>query len=75
VKDMLKKFDMADAKPIKTPMVWNGHLNLNEEGKSVDQKYIAPWSALFFTFIHLDPILCLVCASVQDFKPILSNVI
>jgi hypothetical protein len=38
VKDMLKKFDMADAKPIKTPMALNGHVDLNEEGKSVDQK-------------------------------------
>jgi hypothetical protein len=37
VKDMLKKFDMADAKPIKTSMALNGHLDLNEEGKSVDQ--------------------------------------
>jgi len=36
--DMLKKFDMADAKPIKTPMAVNGHLDLNEDGKSVDQK-------------------------------------
>jgi hypothetical protein len=38
VKDMLKRFDMADFKPIKTPMALNGHLDLNEEGKSVDQK-------------------------------------
>ena len=36
--DMLKKFDMADAKLIKTPMTVNGHLDLNENGKSVDQK-------------------------------------
>jgi len=36
--DMLKKFDMADAKPIKTPTAVNGHLDLNEDGKSVDQK-------------------------------------
>jgi hypothetical protein len=36
--DMLKKFDMADAKPIKTPMAMNGHLDLNKDGKSVDQK-------------------------------------
>ena len=36
--DMLKKFDMADAKPIKTPMAMNGHLDINEDGKSVDQK-------------------------------------
>jgi hypothetical protein len=35
---MLKRFDMADSKPIKTPMALNGHLDLNEEGKSVNQK-------------------------------------
>jgi hypothetical protein len=38
VKDMLKRFDMANSKPIKTHMELNGHLDLNEEGKSVDQK-------------------------------------
>jgi hypothetical protein len=38
VKDMIKRFDMDDCKPIKTPMALNGHLDLNEEGKSVDQK-------------------------------------
>ena len=36
IKDMLKKFDMENAKPIKTPMQSNGHLDLNEEGKAVD---------------------------------------
>jgi hypothetical protein len=36
--DMLKKFDMDKAKSIKTPMPSNGHLDLNEDGKSVDQK-------------------------------------
>ncbi|XP_072149570.1 secreted RxLR effector protein 161-like [Setaria viridis] len=29
---------MENAKPIKTPMPTNGHLDLNEDGKSVDQK-------------------------------------
>src|SRR5947207_10193580 len=38
IADMLKKFDMEGAKPIKTPMSTNGHLDLNNEGKSVDQK-------------------------------------
>jgi hypothetical protein len=38
IKDMLKRFDMADSKPIKTPMALNGHLDLNDEGKSVNQK-------------------------------------
>jgi hypothetical protein len=36
--DMLKKFGMEKAKHAKTPMSSNGHLDLNEEGKSVDQK-------------------------------------
>jgi hypothetical protein len=36
--DMLMKFDMNNAKPTKTPMPSNGHLDLNEEGKSIDQK-------------------------------------
>ena len=37
VKDILKKFDMEDAKPIKTPMATNGHLDLDEGGNPVDQ--------------------------------------
>jgi hypothetical protein len=38
VNDILKKFGMEDAKPIKTPMASNGHLDLDEEGKPVDLK-------------------------------------
>ena len=34
--DTLKKFDMENVKPIKTPMPTNGHLDLNEDGKNVD---------------------------------------
>jgi hypothetical protein len=36
--DMLKKFGMEKAKHAKTPMSSNGHLDLNEEGKLVDQR-------------------------------------
>jgi hypothetical protein len=36
--DILKKFNMEYAKPIKTPMGTNGHLDLDIGGKSVDQK-------------------------------------
>jgi hypothetical protein len=36
--DLLKKFGMDKAKPIKTPMGTNGHLDLDMGGKSVDQK-------------------------------------
>ena len=37
-KTSLTKFGMKDAKPIKTPMGTNGHLDLDTGGKSVDQK-------------------------------------
>jgi hypothetical protein len=38
IQDILNKFRMKDAKPIKTPMGTNGHLDLDTGGKSVDQK-------------------------------------
>ncbi|KAK3126647.1 hypothetical protein QOZ80_7AG0559940 [Eleusine coracana subsp. coracana] len=37
--DILKKFDMENAKPNKTPMKTNGHLGLDVNGKPVDQKF------------------------------------
>ena len=36
-KDLLKRFKMDECKTIRTPMPSNGHLDLNEGGKSVDQ--------------------------------------
>jgi hypothetical protein len=36
--DLLKRFAMKDAKPAKTSMGTDGHLDLNKGGKSVDQK-------------------------------------
>jgi hypothetical protein len=33
--DLLKTFGMKDAKPAKTPMGTNGHLELNKGGKSI----------------------------------------
>jgi hypothetical protein len=38
IQDVLTKFGMKDAKPIKTPMGTNGHLDLDTGGKSIDQK-------------------------------------
>jgi hypothetical protein len=38
IQDILNKFGMKDAKPIKTPMGTNGHLDLDTGGKFVDQK-------------------------------------
>jgi len=37
-KDVLKKFDMADAKPISTPMPTSAALDADEDGEPVDQK-------------------------------------
>jgi hypothetical protein len=42
--DLLKRFGMKVAKPAKTPMGTNGHLDLNKGDKSVDQK--AYWSMI-----------------------------
>ena len=36
-KDLLKRFSMDECKRIKTPMPSNGHLDLDEGGKTVDQ--------------------------------------
>jgi hypothetical protein len=44
IQDIIKKFGMKDAKPIKTPMRTNGHLDLDTRGKSVDQKVY--WSMI-----------------------------
>jgi hypothetical protein len=38
IQDILKKFGMKNAKPIKTPVGTNGHLDLDTGGKSIDQK-------------------------------------
>jgi hypothetical protein len=38
IQDILKKFEMKNIKPIKTPMGTNGHLDLDTVGKYVDQK-------------------------------------
>jgi hypothetical protein len=44
IQDIFKKFGMNNAKPIKTPMGTNGHLDLDTGGKSVDQKVY--WSMI-----------------------------
>ena len=47
--DMLKKFDMDKAKLIKTPMLTNGHLDLDQGGKDVDQKvYLSMIGSLLY---------------------------
>ena len=62
VKDILKKFGMKDAKPIKTPIATNGHLDLDEEGNPVDQKlYRSMMGSLLFWTASSPDIIFSVC--------------
>jgi hypothetical protein len=81
--DILKKLGMDNAKPIKTPMGTNGHLDLDLGGTSIDQNvYRSMIDSLLYLCASrpdimfsvcmcasLGPILCLVCVCAQDSKP------
>jgi tyrosine-protein phosphatase YwqE len=56
--DILKKFGMKDAKPIKTHMRTNRHLDLDIRGKLVDQKVYRSVIGSLLHSMHLDWILC-----------------
>jgi hypothetical protein len=61
-RDMLKKFGIVNAKPIKTPMPTNGHLDLNEEGKAVDQKvYRSMIGSLLYLCVSRPDIMLSMC--------------
>jgi hypothetical protein len=60
--DLLKRFGMKDAKPAKTPMGTDGHLDLNKGGKSVDQKaYRSMIGSLFYLCASRPNIMLSVC--------------
>jgi hypothetical protein len=70
IQNILTKFGMKDAKPIKTPMGTNGHLDLDTRGKSIDQKVY--WSMIgYLLYLCASRILCFLYACVQDSKSIL----
>jgi hypothetical protein len=53
---------MTDSKPIKTLMALNGHLDLNEEGKSVDQKvFLSMIGSLLYLCANRPDIILSVC--------------
>jgi hypothetical protein len=59
---ILTKFGMKDAKPIETPMVTNGHLDLDTGGKSVDQKvYRSMIGSLLYLCASRSDIMLSVC--------------
>jgi hypothetical protein len=60
--DILKKFGMDKAKPIKTPMDTNGHLDLDVGGKSMDQKvYHSITGSLLYLCVSRPDIMLSVC--------------
>jgi hypothetical protein len=66
---MLKKFNMEKAKPIKTPMPTNGHLDLDKNGKTIDQKIYRSMigSLLYICAFRPDIMLSVcMCARFQD---------
>ena len=61
-RDILKKFKMDDCKPIKTSMATNGHLDLDEGGKSVDQTlYHSMIGSLLYLTAYRPDIMFSVC--------------
>jgi hypothetical protein len=60
--DLLKRFGMKDAKPAKTPMGTDGHLDLNKGGKSIDQKaYRSMIGSLLYLCASRPDIMLTVC--------------
>ena len=60
--NMLKKFDMDKAKPIKTPMPTNGHLDLDQGGKDIDQKvYHSMIGSLLYLYASRTDIMLSMC--------------
>jgi hypothetical protein len=62
IQDILTKFGMKYAEPIKTPMGTNGHLDLDTGGKSVDQKvYRSMIGSLLYLCASRSDIMLSVC--------------
>jgi hypothetical protein len=68
--DLLKRFGMKDAKPTKTPVGTDGHLDLNKGGKSIDQKVYRSMigSLLYLCASRLDIMLSVcMCARFESY--------
>jgi hypothetical protein len=72
---LLKRFGLKDAKPAKTPMGTDEHLDLDKGGKSVDQKaYRSMIGSLLYLYASRPDIMLSVCMCAR-FNPIPRNVI
>jgi hypothetical protein len=66
IKDMLKKFDMEDAKGISTPMGINGNLDSDTSGNMVDQKmYRSMIRSLLYVTASRPDVIFSVCICVR----------
>jgi hypothetical protein len=66
IHDILKKFGVNNAKPIKTPIGTNGHLDLDLGGTSVDQKvYCSMIESLLYLYPSRPDIMLSVCMCVR----------
>jgi hypothetical protein len=64
--DLLKKFGMDKAKPIKSPMGTNSYLDLDMDGKSIDQKlYLFMIGSLLYICASRSDIMLSVCMCVR----------
>jgi hypothetical protein len=62
INDLLKRFGMDNSKSIKTLMAINAHLNLDEEGNSLDLKlYRSMIGSLFYLIAYRSDIMFNVC--------------
>jgi hypothetical protein len=60
--DMSKKLGLEDAKPIKTPIATNGHLDLDEGGTIVEQKiFCSIIGSLFYITTYRPNAMFIVC--------------
>jgi hypothetical protein len=62
MKDLMKKFNMAKLKPVSTPMSMAAALDLDENGKVIDQReYISMISSLLYVTVTRPDIQFAVC--------------
>jgi hypothetical protein len=67
--DLLNRFGMKDAKPTKTPMETDSNLDLNKEGKPIDQKvYRSMIGSLLYLCASRPDIMLSVCMC-ANFNP------
>ena len=74
IRNFLKRFNMEEAKTMKTPMSSSIKLDKDEKGKSIDST-MYKGMILCYIWSLVDPTSCIVYAYVLDFNILLKNLI